>query len=63
MKAEFYMKIHSEAFGLNLTLSIEGSTCEYHDKYINYVRNEGNVKIYFHPHFLDDSAQNAANTF
>ena len=49
------MVIHSEAFGFNHTLSIEGSTCEYHNKYHNFVSNEEKVKIYFHSHFSDES--------
>ena len=32
-KAECDMEIQSEEFGFNRTLSIEGSSCEYHDKY------------------------------
>ena len=49
--------------GFNHTISIEVSTCEYHDKYHNDVRKEGNVKVDFHSHFSDDSDQNAATIF
>ena len=52
------MGIHSEACVFNLTLYIEGSTYWYHDKYCNDVINKLNVKMEFHSHFLDDSAQN-----
>ena len=38
-KAESGMEIHSEAFGFNHTLSVEGSTCEYHKKYHYDVNN------------------------
>ena len=62
-KAEFDMKIHSEAFGFNFTLSIEESTCENHNKDHNDVSNEVNMKIYFRSNFPDDSAQNVVNTF
>ena len=63
LKAKFDMQIKSEAFGSNHTPSIEGSICEYQNKYLNYVSNEGNVKINFHSNFSDDSAHNAAATF
>ena len=63
LEAEFDMEIQSEAFGFNITLSIEVSTCEYHNKYHNYENNEGKVKMDFHSHFSDDSAHNAATTF
>ena len=51
LKAEFDMKIQSEAFGFNRTLSIEGSTCEYHDKNGNGLRNKENVMMHFYSHF------------
>ena len=35
LKAEFYMEIQSEVFGFSPNLSIEVSTCEYHNKYHN----------------------------
>ena len=63
LKVEFDTEIHSEEFGFNRTFSIEGSTCEYHNKYQNDVSNQGNVKMDLHLHFSDDSAQNAATTF
>ena len=47
-KEEFDMEIQSEEFGFNHTLSIEDSACEYHNKYQNYVRNEGKVNMDFH---------------
>ena len=47
LKAEFYMENQSEAFGFNRTLSIEGITCEYHNKDHNGIRNEGNVNMDF----------------
>ena len=62
LKAEFNMKIQSEAFGINCTISIEDSNCEYHDKYRNSVSNEANVKMDFHSHSSGESAQNAATT-
>ena len=60
LKAEYDMEIHLEEFGFNCTLSIEDSTCEYHNKYRNYIRNEANARMEFHSHFLYDSYQNAA---
>ena len=63
LKAEFDMEIQSEAFGFNHTISIEVGTCEYHNKYHNYVSNQVKVKIYFHSYFLGDSAQNEAIIF
>ena len=39
LKSEFYMEIKSESFGFNCNLSIDRSTCEYHYKDHNYVRN------------------------
>ena len=57
------MEIYSEAFGFNHTLSIEGSDCEYHNKYHNDERNQENVKMDFHSHFSNDSAHNSATTF
>ena len=47
-KEEFDTEILSEAFGFNCNIYIEVSTCEYHNKYHNYVNNEGNVKMEFH---------------
>ena len=46
-KEEFDMEIQSGVSGFNPTLSIEGSTCEYHNKDNNGVRNEGNLRMYF----------------
>ena len=63
MKEESDTEIQSEAFGFNHIFSIERSTCEYHNKYHNDVRNEANVNMDFHSHFSDDSDQNAATTF
>ena len=56
------MEIKSEAFGFNHTLSIEGSTCEYQNKYHNDEINQVKVKTDFHSHFSDDSAQNTDTT-
>ena len=42
------MEIKSEAFVFKCTLSKEGSTCEYHDKGLNYINNEANVKMESH---------------
>ena len=50
LKEEFGMEINSEAFCFNQTLSIEVGTCEYHNKYQNDERNQGNVKVDFHSH-------------
>ena len=63
LKAEFDMEIQSEEFGFNCTLLIEVSTCQYRNKYHNCVSNQGKVKVYFHSHFLDDSAQNVDTKF
>ena len=57
------MEIQLDAFGLNLNQYIEGSTCEYHNKYHNYVSNQGKVHIDFCSHLLDASDQNEATTF
>ena len=46
--AEFEMYILSEVFGFNHKISLEVSTCEYHNKYCNYVRHEKNAKMDFH---------------
>ena len=62
LKAESEMEINSDAFGFNKSISIEGSTCEYHNKYQNYERNQGNMKMDFHSKFSDNSDQNAATT-
>ena len=51
LMAEFDMEIQSEAFGFNYTLSIEDSTCEYHNKYHNNEINQGKVNMDFHSHF------------
>ena len=56
------MENQSEAFGFNITISIEGSTCEYHNKHHNDKSNGGKVNIEFHSPFSDESAQNAATT-
>ena len=63
LKSIFGMDIQSESFGFNRTLSIEVSTCEYHNKYRNDIINEANLKMDFHSNFSADSAQNAATTF
>ena len=63
LKSKFGMEIQSEAFGFNRNLSIEGSTCEYHNKQHNDEINEGNMKIDFHSKFQMTSAKNAATTF
>ena len=55
LKEEFDMEIQSEAFGFNCTLSIEGSTCEYHNKYQNDKIYQGRLNMYFHSHYSDDS--------
>ena len=47
LRSEFDMEIQSEAFRFNRTLSIEGSTCEYHNKYQNGVSNQEKVNIDF----------------
>ena len=62
-KVEFDMEIQSETFGFNCNISIEGSTCEYHDKDPNDISNEVNLKIYFCSRFSDYSAKNSAPTF
>ena len=51
-KAEFDMQVKSESFGFYRNLSIEGNTCEYHNKYHNDVNNQGKVLINFHSHFF-----------
>ena len=53
----------SEAFGFNCNISLEVINCEYHDKYWNYVSNEENVNMDFHPHFPYDYAQDADNAY
>ena len=45
------------------TIYIEGSTCDYHNKYHNDVKNQVKVKMDFHSHFSDESSHNAATTF
>ena len=47
LKENFDMEIQPEEFGSNHTLSIEGNTCDYHDKYLNDIRNKGNTKMDF----------------
>ena len=59
-KAELDMEIKPEAFFVNHTISIEGITCEYYDKDYNDVSNEEIFKMDLHPHFTNDSTQNAA---
>ena len=39
------MDIQSELFGFNHTISVEFSTCDHHNKYLNYVSNEENLNI------------------
>ena len=63
LMAEFDMAIQSEAFGFNHTLSIEGSICEYQNKYHNDEENKGKVKMDFNSHFSDDSAHNSDTKF
>ena len=63
LKAEFGIEIQSEVFGFDCTIYIEGSNCEYHDKYLNCVSNEGNVKMNLHSHISDDSDHNVATIF
>ena len=60
LRVKFDTEIRSEAFGFNHTLSIEGSTYQYHNKYQNARRNQSNVKMDFHSHFSYDSDPNAA---
>ena len=64
LKSEFDQEIQSEAFGYNRTLSIEGSSCEYHADNDN-ADNDAQpvIKMDFHSHFSDASKQNAATTF
>ena len=62
-KEEFDMEIQSGVSGFNPTLSIEGSTCEYHNKYRNGGRNEANVNMKFSLTFSDESAHNPATTY
>ena len=47
LKEKYDMEIQSEVFGFNRTLSIEGSTCEYHNKDHNAISNEGKVEMDF----------------
>ena len=65
MKCEFDQEIQSEAFGYNRTLSIEGSSCEYHvqDPDNDTGNTETCIKMDFHSHFSDSSKQNAATTY
>ena len=56
------MEILSEALGFNQNISIEFSTCDYHDKYFNDVSNESNLKMLFHPYFQYEPAYNSATT-
>ena len=63
LKENGNMEIQLQQFGFNENISIEGSTCQYHDKYHNDVSNDGNVKIYFHSLISDHSAQNESNKF
>ena len=63
LNIEFDMGINSEAFGSNQTFSVESSIYEYHNKYYNYERNHGKVKIDFQSQFSYDSAHNDATTF
>ena len=48
LEDEFDMKIQSEAFGFNHTISIEVSNQEYYDKGCNDRINEANMNIQFH---------------
>jgi hypothetical protein len=65
MKSEFDLEIQSEAFGYNRTLSIEGSSYEYHADNNNTDNSTVTpvIKMDFHSHFSDLSKQNAATTF
>ena len=48
LREKFYIEILSVAFVFNCNLSIEVSTCEYHDKDRNDVSSEENVSMDFH---------------
>ena len=41
------METKLEEFGFNYIILIKRNTCDYHGKYHNDVRDEGNVKMYF----------------
>ena len=62
-KEKFDIEFQSEEFGFNHNIYIEGSTCDYHNKYHNDISNQGKVKYEFQSHFSDGFAQNAATTF
>ena len=51
LRENIYIEIMSVAFGFNCNLSIEVSTCEYHDKYRNDVSSKENGSMEFHSHF------------
>ena len=52
----------SEVFGFNYKIPIEGSACEYHNKFHNDVGNEGKMKMDFHPNISYDYSQNSTTT-
>ena len=47
LHTRFNIEIQSEEFEFKHTLSIEGSTFEYHNKYHNDESNQGKVKMHF----------------
>ena len=51
LKSQFDMEFKSQEFGFKFTISTEGSTCEYHYKYCNGVRNEAKANIDFQSRF------------
>ena len=56
------MEIHPDTFVLNITIYIEGITCEYHDNDWNGVSNEENVRMDFPSKVLYDSDHNVSTT-
>ena len=63
LKVWLDLEIKYEAFGINLTLSIGGIICEYHDVNMNYFSNESTVKTNLHSYFSEKSSYNVATTF
>ena len=57
------MEIQSEEFGFNCTISIEISTCNYHNKCHNNLSNEVKAKMDFNSHFSNDYDHNETTTF
>ena len=51
LRAEFDIEIQSEAFGFNITFTIEVITYEYRIKNCNDVRNQVKSNIDFYSHF------------